>query len=534
VLNFFENISKFFKCFLLLLIVGAFSVNTFSQKIEFSEKEKEWIKNHPVIYHGYEPNWPPYEIFENGRYSGIVGDYVKILEREIGIAIEPIPNITWEKTITGLKSGEVDFTVCAGITDERKEFLNFTEPYISSPMVIVTRVDGDYVGNLRHLVGKTISLPKRYYTGEMIRQDYPGIKIDFKPNIEEAIRAVSIGETEAFVGNLVVVSYYIEHKGYSNLKIAAPTDYNKAHIALAARKDWPELISISQKVFDHISYQERDAILQKWIKVRFEYGVNMKEIWRYVAIAGFLIFMAFIIILFWNKSLKREVAKRILIEQALEVALDISNKKSEERKVLLQEIHHRVKNNLQIIVSLLRLQKDESEVLLGEKLNETITRINTIALVHEKIYHSDDLSKIDLKQYITELASDIGNSFTSTNVPRLTAESNIDEVDLKALIPLALILNELITNSLKYGIEGIHNGEIKISVESRDGIVCMNYSDNGKWVKPIAGVKGFGHTLIEVLTEQLEGSFEIETENKTSYNFRFKGFSIEPDRLQYK
>jgi two-component sensor histidine kinase len=278
------------------------------------------------------------------------------------------------------------------------------------------------------------------------------------------------------------------------------------------------------KVFDHISYQERDAIFQKWIKVRFEYGVNMKEIWRYVAIAGFLIFMAFMIILLWNKSLKREVAKRILIEQAQEVALDIRNKKSEERKVLLQEIHHRVKNNLQIIVSLLRLQKDESEVLLGEKLNETITRINTIALVHEKIYHSDDLSKIDLKQYITELASNIGSSFTSTNVLRLTAESNIDEVDLKALIPLALILNELITNSLKYGIEGIHNGEIKISVESKDGIVYMNYSDNRTWVKPIAGVKGFGHTLIEVLTEQLEGSFEIETENKTSYSFRFKGF----------
>ncbi|MDB4534777.1 transporter substrate-binding domain-containing protein, partial [Vicingaceae bacterium] len=471
-------IFKFIKCSFLLLLFSVISLNTFSQKNQFTEEENDWIKNHPVIYHGYEPDWPPYEIFENGEYSGIVGDYVKILEREIGIRIEPIPNITWEKTIAGLKSGEVDFTVCAGITEERKVYLDFTKPYISSLMVIVTRIDGDFVGSLRHLEGKTISLPEKYYTGEMISQDYPGIKIDYKPSIEEAIKAVSIGESEAFVGNLVVVSYYIEHKGYSNLKIASPTDYNKSHIALAARKDWPELISISQKVFDNISYQERDAILQKWMKVRFEYGVNMEEIWRYVAIFGVLIFLAFIIILFWNKSLKREVAKRILIEQALEVALDNSNKKSEERKILLQEIHHRVKNNLQIIVSLFRLQQDESDELLEKKLNETITRINAIALVHEKIYLSDDLAKIELKQYLKELANDIISSFTGVNVPKLIVESNVDNVYLKTLVPMALILNELITNSLKYGVLDVKNGEISISVKNKGGVVFLDYSDN--------------------------------------------------------
>ena len=216
--------------------------------------------------------------------------------------------------------------------------------------------------------------------------------------------------------------------------------------------------------------------------------------------------------------------KRKIIEEALETALNISNKKSKERKVLLQEIHHRVKNNLQIIVSLLRLQQNEAGEQLQEKLNETITRINSIALVHEKIYLSEDLAKINLKQYIEELANEIISSFTSSNVPNLLVESNIDDVDIKTLVPVALILNELITNSLKYGVINLQNGEIRITVEDKDGVVFLSYSDNGKWIDSLGNSKGFGHTLIDVFTEQLEGSCERNTLNRTSYKFAFKGF----------
>lgn len=512
------------RCIFLLILIAFISVNVSAQKIQFTAEEKEWMENHPVIKFGYEPSWLPFEIYKDGEYSGIIGDYVKILERETGIQFEPISNITWEETVAGLKSGEVDFTCCAGITEERKEYLNFTKPYVSSPMVIVTRIDGDFVCGLRDLQGKTISLPENYYTGEVISQDYPSINIDYKPSIEEAIKAVSLAESEAFVGNLVVVSYYIEHMGYTNLKIAAPTDYNKAHIGLAARKDWPELISIAQKVFDNISYQEKDAILQKWMKVRYEYGVNMKEVWRYVFIIGSIILMAFLIILLWNKSLKKEIGKRKLIEQELETALSATNKKSEERKVLLQEIHHRVKNNLQIIISLLRLQQNDSDELLAKKLNETITRINAISLVHEKVYMSENVANINLKQYVVSLAQDVITSFTYEYHPTLKVKSNIGEVDLKPLIPMALILNELITNSLKYGlIDKQDGGVIEIDIESKSGLIYMIYFDNGTWIAPTKE-NSFGQTLIDVFTEQLGGTYHRNTKNGTTYSFEFKEF----------
>jgi two-component sensor histidine kinase/ABC-type amino acid transport substrate-binding protein len=513
-----KNISSFKNFFLVLGLLATFS--TYQAKdIVFTEQEQAWIKSHPVIEFGYEPTWLPFEIYKDGEYSGIIGEYVKILERETGITFKPIPNITWEETVAGLKSGKVDFTCCAGITPEREQYLNFTKPYISSPMVIVTRKDGDFVGELADLRGKTISLPEKYYTGEVISKDYPSINIDYKPGIEDAIKAVSLGEAEAFVGNLVVVSYYIEHMGYSNLKIAAPTNYNKAHIGLAARKDWPELISIAQKVFDNISYEERNAILQKWMKVRYEFGVNMKEIWSYVFIFGSIILVVFIIILLWNKSLKKEINKRERIEKELENALKTTNKKSEERKVLLQEIHHRVKNNLQIIISLLRLQKDNMNEVFTGKIDETISRINSIALVHEKVYQTEDIANIKLQEYILLLAEEIIKSFSDKNKPTLTVKSTIEEIDIKSLIPLALILNELITNSLKYGVKDLENGVIRINIDNHDTVLIMEYYDNGTWIEN--NKPSFGLSLIETFTEQLDGSFSRKIENGTSYSFKF-------------
>ncbi|MDG1477181.1 MAG: transporter substrate-binding domain-containing protein, partial [Vicingaceae bacterium] len=499
--------TPFHLSFILGLILFSFTNFAIGQNINFTEEEKAWIKDHPVIYHGYEPNWPPYEIYENGEYSGIIGEYVKILERETGLQIEPIPNITWEESIKGLKSGEVDFTVCAGITDERKEFLNFTEPYISSPMVIVSRKDEDFVGGLEDLRKKSLALPKGYYTAELISKDYPNIKIDFKNGIEESLRAVSMGEADAFVGNLVVVSYYIEHKGYSNLKIAAPTDYEKTHIGLAARKDWPELVSISQKVFSQISYVERNEILQRWMNVRYEYGVKKAEVIKYGLYIGLVVLLAFLIILGWNKSLKKEISKRVLVEEELELALLDAKKISEERKILLQEVHHRVKNNLQIIVSLLRLQSDDDK-RLNYKLQESITRIKAISLVHEKVYSTENLANITLKKYIESLTNEIVSSFEFENPPKLKVVSNIGEVDIKPLIPLGLILNELITNSLKYGFKDMNNGEIIITIKQEKGSTMMSYFDNGVWIEPKSGSKSFGHTLIEVFSAQLEGNYE--------------------------
>jgi len=511
------------KYFYLGFLVTAFSANLLAKDIQFTAEEIAWIKSHPEIEHGYEPNWAPYGLYENGEYVGIVADYLDIVEKETGINFVAGPQVVWGETIRKLKSGELKMVPCAGISDLRKEYLYFTAPYITVPLVIVTAKDAKhFIGEMEGLNQMKLAIPQNYYTRDMIAKDYPEIELVYFPGILECLQAVTDGKTDAFVGNLEVISYYMNKKGFSNLKIVAPTSYEPVKFAFAVTKDYKLLRDIIEKVLQHIPHQTHNEIRDKWISVRYENGINMEKVKRYSFYAGLVVLLLFTVVLLWTKSLKMEIRKRMAIEKELASALATVKKKSEERKVLLQEIHHRVKNNLQIIISLLRLQNNADDLLLESKLKETITRINAISLVHEKVYLSDNLANINLKKYVESLAEEVITSFAFENRPVLKVESNIVDVNLKPLIPVALILNELITNSLKYGLKGLENGMITIRIERENGKgTKMVYCDNGSWIAPKASAKSFGLSLIDVFSEQLEGGYERTVNEGTRYTFLF-------------
>jgi len=190
----------------------------------FTQSEIEWIKNHPVINFGYEPNWPPYEIYENGVYTGISGDYIKMIEIHTDIDMVPIPNITWQETIKGLQEGEIKVAAIASATKSRKKYLEFTKPHITDPIVIVTRSDFKFISGVDDISDEKIVLPKNYSTIGLLKKDYPNIQIENRKNVKECLYALSTGQADAFVGSLSVVSYYINNYGFSNLKIA-PTHF---------------------------------------------------------------------------------------------------------------------------------------------------------------------------------------------------------------------------------------------------------------------------------------------------------------------
>ncbi|MCB9335501.1 MAG: transporter substrate-binding domain-containing protein [Flavobacteriales bacterium] len=512
-------------CFLFLTTLFLLSSSFCSAKkqsiiIDFTPEEQQWIKEHPIIYHGYEPNWPPYEIYKNGEYKGIVGDYVSIFEKATGIDFRPIKDITWEESLIELQSGEINMVPCAGITDERKSYLLFTKPYISDPLVIVTTLDAEFISGLKGLENKKVSVPVNYYTGEMISKDFPKIQLVYEKSIKECLESVTLGKTKAFVGSLGVVSYYINHHGFTNLKIAAPTIYKNTQIGFAVTKKWEPLRDIIQKVLDKIPQKTHNHIRNKWISVKYDHGLDIHQLIIYSIYIFVFLLIIFLAILMWNKALKKEIIKRKHIEKKLEKTLQNANKISEERKVLLQEIHHRVKNNLQIIISLLRLQKGHSSDEIKERLDEAITRINAISLVHQKVYQTKDLANINLREYICSLTDEIITSFSYENKPNIIINTNIDDVDLTPLIPLALILNELITNSIKYGLKEKDDGVIKIDIQKKSNEFTMNYHDNGTWIDNSDKIN-FGLSLIDTFTEQLDGSYTRTINGGTTYHFIF-------------
>lgn len=191
-----------------------------------------------------------------------------------------------------------------------------------------------------------------------------------------------------------------------------------------------------------------------------------------------------------------------------------------ENLVLVKEIHHRVKNNLQIIISLLRLQKGELKSDEAKRhFNEAINRIMVMSLIHKKLYQKVDMAQIEVQPYLYDLSKDVIR-LSNMGLP-ITCEvsSEIKKIGLKTIVPLGLIINELLSNSIKHAFR--REGFISITIlknEQEDELVLI-YVDDGNWIEPKENTQSFGLGLIETLTEQLEGSFIRE---QSEYTFRLK------------
>ena len=255
----------------LYLLFFCFPIFCFSQDIQFTDIEKEWIKNHPVIEYGYEPRWEPYEIYSNGKYGGIVGDYIKIIEEKTGIKMQPIPNLSWNESMEGLIDGSIMIVPSFVSTPKRQKQFELTEPYIVDPIVIAARKNATYFSTLEDLSNKTIAVSKNYYILELIEEAYPNIKIRQFNTIQECLEDVTTGHSDAFVGNLNVITYYKNHYGFGDLKIVGVTPFKVNGISFAVNPEWKTFREIVDKVFDNVTPFEQHQIRKKWI------GINQAQ-----------------------------------------------------------------------------------------------------------------------------------------------------------------------------------------------------------------------------------------------------------------
>lgn len=215
---------------------------------------------------------------------------------------------------------------------------------------------------------------------------------------------------------------------------------------------------------------------------------------------------------------------QMLKEQNSQLSLQYAQLKAkeEEKTVLLKEIHHRVKNNLQVIVSLMRLQmRDLSNPDTLNSFTDTINRVLTMAKIHEKMYQSEELSKVNLEHYFESLSEELIGSYHVQFPVDFSFSFAIERVGLNSVIPLALIYNELLSNSLKHAFDEGSTPRIDVSMaEVNDKQVLFEYGDNGTW-KVTNESNSFGLELIKSLTEQLEGSYTFTTDSGSHYRFVF-------------
>ena len=221
------------------------------------------------------------------------------------------------------------------------------------------------------------------------------------------------------------------------------------------------------------------------------------------------------------QAIIRDISERKKAEEQILDAL-------REKDVLLREIHHRVKNNMQVISSLLSLQSERfPDASVREAFRESQDRIKSMALVHEKLYQTKDLSRIDFSDYVKSLTSFLFRTY-KTDETRIALKLDLDRtsLDINAAIPCGLILNELVLNALKHAFPGDRKGEITVGLhESEGGLIRLTVRDNGIGFPEgidIAHTDTLGLQIISLLTEQLDGRIEVRRNGGTVFTLSFK------------
>ncbi len=204
---------------------------------------------------------------------------------------------------------------------------------------------------------------------------------------------------------------------------------------------------------------------------------------------------------------------------------DVKLRAAEQKEVLLREIHHRVKNNLAIVISLLNFQlRNNSNEVLNRMILDIQMRIRSMALIHEHLYRSENLDRIPLASYIDSLA---GMIMTAFRWPRIRFEKKLDPLDvsIEIALPVGLIINELLTNAFKYAFPDNRDGEIRVRLENETGHQCLLVvEDNGIGLPnepDPASDKSVGLYIVHLLVEQIEGTIEIVRNQGTSFRIRF-------------
>lgn len=241
----------------------------------------------------------------------------------------------------------------------------------------------------------------------------------------------------------------------------------------------------------------------------------------YIVLAGLLAIILFGMI-FTLKNIRKK--RKALSE--LNVTLDAKNRQNE---LLLKEIHHRVKNNLEMVKSLIALQSAKLEDGASkEAMLASQNRVQSMGIIHQKLYQGTNLGAIEMKDYFVNLGEGILDTFNADDKVKIECAMDDLNLDVDTAVPIGLIVNELLTNALKYAFPEGTKGQINISLTQKDNDLLLKVSDNG--IGKTQGSKpqgtGFGTQLIQLLTQQLNGTISEDHKNGTAVAFNFKNFKI--------
>ncbi len=286
--------------------------------LDLTDSEKEWLIKHPVLRIAGPKAFPPFHFYDkNKSVQGMAADYMRLVFNQLHLEMDIQSNLPWPEVLQGVKKKSIDLIACTAKTKEREKYLLFSDPYMSFPLVIITRKDAPFVGGLEDLHGKIVSVVNKNSTYDWLVEKNVEITPHFVATPKDALLAVSLGRADANIENLAAASYIIQENGLTNLKIAGPTSFGNYELYISVRKDWPELVQILNKSLAGISASQHTEIRNRWLSVKYEHGIDKHQIVLWIGIISALGVTALIVFFLWNRSLERQIVDKKKAEKAL-------------------------------------------------------------------------------------------------------------------------------------------------------------------------------------------------------------------------
>ncbi|WP_323788543.1 sensor histidine kinase [Psychroserpens sp.] len=371
-----------------------------------------------------------------------------------------------------------------------QDYTNALKDYIKSWELCVAIIGEERCATYRTEIGQVYLLQEEY---------------------DKALEHLSAG-VQAYEkkGQATIIQQYQDlSKCYANLG-----DFEKA--ILCQEKAYA---NSNQVLEDKIANLESEAVIKYETGKKDEAIATQGELLKqkgriqtlFIVIASLLAVLLLALLYFFNKNKKKT---------------QLIKAKNSENELLLKEIHHRVKNNLELVKSLISLQSaDLEDSPTKDAMIASQNRVQSMGIIHQKLYQGENLGSIDMKDYFVNLSDGILDTFNAENKVKIECAMDQLELDVDTAVPIGLIVNELLTNALKYAFPENSQGKIKISLtKPNPETLTLRVIDNG--IGKVAGTSpkgtGFGSQLVKLLTLQLNGIMEEKHENGTSILFQFK------------
>ncbi len=484
-------------------------------QLRLTPDELAWLKTHKVIRIGIDPHWEPIEFVDRqGQHRGITADFLTRIRDMLDVEFTYSPSPRWTQVMAEARSGELDMVMALTPSSERSEYLNFTRPYLHFPHMIFTRRDAPLITGIDDLQGAHVAVERDYVTAEFLKHNHPQLQLVEMDTTAETLHALASGKVDAYIGNLTLGSYLIDKLGYGNLKVAAPTPYAN-DLAIGVRKDWPKLQSILDKALAAIDENERRAIRQGSLGIRYDVEVDYTLLWQVLAVAGVLL----LITLLWIAQIRRQKA-------ALALAKSEAEQANRFKSHFLANMSHEIRTPMNAIMGFshlaLQTQLTSRQYHYIDKINASARTL--LGVINDILDFSKiEAGKLEMEKIPFSLDEVLENLASLTAI---RAEEKGLEIlynrDLK--IPSMLIgdplrLGQVLINLTGNAIKFTQQGEVMVNAR------LERQSDNTAWVRFAVSDTGIGIDTAE-LPRLLQPFTQMDGSTTRQYGGSGLGLSI--------